>query len=30
MAKSATFQVKNNTNVFIGTEATMGTAVAAN
>ena len=29
MAKSATFQVKNNTNVFIGTEATMGTAVAA-
>lgn len=29
MAKSATFQVKNNTNVFIGTEATMGTAVIA-
>ena len=28
MAKSATFQLKNNTNVFIGTEATMGTAVA--
>lgn len=28
MAKSATFQVKNNTNVFIGTESTMGTAVA--
>jgi len=27
MAKSATFQVKNNTSVFIGTEATMGTAV---
>jgi len=26
MAKSAKFQLKNNTNVYIGTEATMGTA----
>ena len=29
MAKSATFQTKQNTNVVIGTEATMGTACAA-
>tara|TARA_A100001201_G_scaffold143754_1_gene147221 strand:+ start:509 stop:1534 length:1026 start_codon:yes stop_codon:yes gene_type:complete len=29
MAKSATFQIKNNTNVYIGTEATMGTPSVA-
>lgn len=29
MAKSTKFQIKSNTNVFIGTEATMGTAVVA-
>ena len=29
MAKSTKFQIKNNTNVFIGTEATMGTAAIA-
>ena len=29
MAKSPTFQVKNNTNVYIGTEATIGTAAVA-
>lgn len=29
MAKSATFQTKQNTKVIIGTEVTMGTATAA-
>ena len=29
MAKSATFQTKQNTNVVIGTEVTMGTATLA-